>query len=297
MSSILNLDLNNRIKTTDYGYQLELKPLPSILLSISKDDYNIDYEKLEYIQLAVKHDLSMQVETFRLDKSNIINSENGTFIEWKLTDSLLAKKEKLVVNTLIRYDNYSYPILEFKIVIFEDYYPETLAITQAIDMYNNLYRLFLNLVKRKEIGQPLGLIPLDNKAKLSIDYFDSKLVKHIDIRLFDTLNIVSDIHGLRINKTDYQLEYYHSSDDEWYQANSIHGGKFGYDNNISPDYDVFGGNFTDESVLISGGKLDDDSNEFIDASILSENINVAYSGGQFKDNLPSITGGYFGSND
>lgn len=286
MTTIINLDLNNKIKTTEYGYQFQLNPLPVMYLSFSKEDYKIDYSKFEYVQLAVQHDLSKQMETFRLDSSKIVNSEEGTFLEWQLTDSLLAKKDKLIINSLVRYDGFSYPIREFSIVVFEDYYPETIAITQAIDMYNSLYQIYLDLLKRKELGVPLGIIPLDNKAKIIMDYFEAEFINHIDHRLVDTLGDLEQLHGLRINKKNYQLEYYHETDAEWYEANSIHGGKFGYSNN-PVQYDVFGGNFVEiDADTIDGGNFQYESKLFYDARIFRDEVNKAFDAGNFGQTKP-----------
>lgn len=294
MTTFINLDISKKTKVTDYGFQINESPLPTIYFLLYDEHYVIDYSKLESLRLLVQLDVSKYTESFTFRASELVEIDGLTYIKWNVPANLLSHMDKMHITSIIAYDKKTIVLNEFKIIVFKNIESETSMIKVAIQNFNKMYQNYLTSVKRTEIGKPYGVVPLESDGKINLKYFNEEFTDHIGHTMYDTLYTINDIHGLRINRKTYEWEYYHENDKEWYVVNSIHGGRFGYGNNESPKYDVFGGLFTDvEAEALDGGNFGDTLRSGVDAGLFTTTQNKAYDAGLFNSVKPPATGGGF----
>ena len=290
----INLDISKVTKVTDYGFQKDSSPLPEILFRIYDEHYVIDYDKFTDLRITTRLDKTNETNVYTLNSRNIVTIDGDKYVKWTLSSNLIDDMDKLFVDIRVKMFNKTVILNTFKILIYEESGTGMNGILQAIRNFNQMYDLYLKSIKRTEIGQPNGVVPLGSDGRFDYQYMPLDITKHIPQKLYDTLFTIHDIHGLRINKKTYELEYYDSDDKEWYIANSINGGKFGYPNKPSPQFDVFGGYFTDgQGNTLDGGTFTDDITIAADGGLISDNLNILYDGGKFTDKPPPIGGGGF----
>lgn len=294
MTTFINLDLSMKTKVTDYGFQINESPLPTIYFLLYDEHYVVDYSKLNNLSLMTEMEMSKRRESFTFRQAEFVDIDGLTYIKWNIPARLLQTMDTLKLTPIFNYDSKTIILNEFKLIIFKTMESETSMIKVAIQNFNKMYRNYLLSVKRTEIGKPLGVVPLDSNGRINLSYINDDITKHIGDTIYDTLYTINDIHGLRINRKNYSWEYYHNTDDEWYTVNSIHGGRFGFPNNESPTYDVFGGLFTDVSAdTLDGGKFGVRLVSAVDSGKFGVPQTNAYDAGLFNSVKPPATGGGF----
>lgn len=255
---IINLDISNKRKTTDLA--IRTQPPQEILFRVYDDDYIIDYSKFIDIRLTLNSYTNNSTNTYTLNTSRVVEINNEKFISWIIPNNIISNVDKYSVEARVRITGKTTTLNPFKLLIYITSEPELNAIMQAIRNFNELTNEYLKTLKRTEFGIANGIIQLDSEGKIDKKYLKENLDEHIVDTLYDTMSDLDQIHGLRINKDNYDLEYYDEDDKRWYMVNSIYGGDFTLENKPS-EYDIFGGNFTDPepdpSTDIFGGNFTD----------------------------------------
>jgi len=264
---------------TSYGYEVNHRNSPILYFRLHDKNYIIDYSKYIELRLNIKFKYKARLDVELLNRSNLRVINDEQLLEWRIPSMYLSELESLEITPVVKLTSGTYNVKPFKLVIFRTMDSNSNAILNAIEYFNKTYAKYLNTIKRVDIGQPDGVVPLDNEGRINKRYMPFGLASHAELRIYDTIYTVDDIHGLRINRKNFDFEYFDEDDQEWYAANSIHGGRFGYPNKPSPYFDVHGGFFQ----LIQG--------EDIDGGNLGDGLVDAYDGGNFTDNITSIVHG------
>lgn len=238
---IIYLDVSFENKTTDFGFKI--KENNSIYFGIHDNIYVVDYDLVSSVTLNITTVNGLE---YSFVINDIVEFNDARYFKWDIPLTLLQSSDKLTIIPIVRYKQANFTLDKFKLIIYELDEGEMNAIKQAIRNYNSLIKKYLDRLKRSDLDKVDGIIPLDENGLINPRYLPELLDEHIPQKLYDTLNSIQQIHGLRINRTTFEVEYYDSDDDYWYVVNSIHGGSFTRMNK-SEQYDVFGGNFTDEN--------------------------------------------------
>lgn len=256
MDFVLNLDITNGRKTTDLGIRANTPN--SILFGIYDGEYYVDYAKLNSISIKLKSQSNNTELNYNITSFDIVSINNNLYVKWNIPTNINSIIGKYSVSIIVRYDNVNYAITDFKFIVHDSNESEMRAISQAISNFNKNISEYLNYIKRSDIDKENGVIMLDSLGRIDKKYIPGNLDSHIKETLYDTRNNLEQLHGMRINKDDYQMEYYDSDDEAWYRVNSIFGGLFDKENK-SEEYNIFGGNFTDpeppEETNIFGGNF------------------------------------------
>lgn len=272
MIKLINLDIDGKSKPTDIAMRTNNEY--EIYYRLSKDTYDIDYSKFNNMRLNIRINKTSNVDYVILDTSNVVELNGKKYVVWKIPNVYLKDEALLIVNYEIKYDNVNHNIKSSNYQVYIKPTPEMNGILSAIDRYNTALGLYLDSIKRKEINSPNGIVGLDDNGVIEKDRFNPLFSEHIPTKLIDTLGKVENIHGLKLKNDDYYLYYYDNDDLEYYIVNQIHGGQLGY-NNKPEQYNIFGGELTENS-------------NFIDASMFNINLNDDIEGGNLNSSPEGI---------
>lgn len=257
--SIINytyLDISRRNKSADLSCKLNV--VNTVRFVIHDSQNRIDYSKFNSMTIRSSPNNRSNVYTQTLNTSAIKEIEGIKYVEWIIPNEVISVVDKINLNLTVRYNNTNYTILEFKMIVYNLDTAEMNAVIQANRNLNSIIQTYLDSVKKSEINTPEGLIGLDANGKIDKNKIPFNFEEHVSDELYDTLTTLDSIHGLRINRDTYEVEYYDSDDEYWYVVNSVYGGSFTKQPKAS-NYDVFGGNFTDtnppEETNLFGGNF------------------------------------------
>lgn len=239
------LDISNANKTADFS--CKINTINQVNFIIHNSGNLIDYSKFNSINIRITFNGTTLIFEQSLNSSNLKTIDGIQYIEWKVPINILQNQDKLSLKLTVRYNNSNVILKDFKCIVYKLDSAEMNAINTANRNLNSIIQTYLDSIKRSEIDAPNGLISLDSNGKIDKNKISFDFNAHIKDELIDTTGTLTQLHGLRINKNTYEVEYYDVDDDYWYVINSIHGGSFTKQNKESPKYDVFGGNFTDEN--------------------------------------------------
>lgn len=217
MAIILNLDINNNNKTTDYAVPVSSDS--TIYFRVNDGEYVIDYTKVTGINIELETTNPRGIRNYRLGINDIVMLDEESIIRWVVPSSELTTEKQLKVTIDIRYNNRSYTINEFEITVGTDFGLEMSGILSVIDRFNYMVYLYLQSIKRSEIGSIDGIVPLNSNRKIENLYLPDFLKNHIPEKLYDTLYTIEGVHGLRINRTSFALEYFNSDTNTWTRVN------------------------------------------------------------------------------
>lgn len=293
MDRIINLDISNKLKTTDYSFRIGVDY--NIYFRLHDSDYTINYDDFNSLRLTIRYARTTRMEVVNL--TEVVEFNNEKLIKWQVDPSLIEDEVSLNVSFIVNISGTNYNTSEMKIIVYKNQEAGMTGITMAIDNFNTMIATYLDSVKRKDIGAVNGVIGLDSNGKIDEKYLPTDLINHIPIRLIDTLDTVYDIHGMKINRENYKLEYYDNDDQEYYYANQIHGGILGFKNKDS-SYNIFGGYLGEVTDSIDAQAFNTPLEDTVDAQSFSDNPSVIIDGGplaiesEIEKYLNRIHGGY-----
>lgn len=269
MTTIFNLDLSKKNEPASFAYNIPTNSTYTMYFRIIENEYVIDYSKFQSLSLRFQfEDNSIEVKS----TTTMTTYKGERVVKYDIPSSFLKKTTKIYVTPTVRVSNKTTVLQSYKLVIYEDETKEMNGILSAIDNYNYMLSQFYDSIKRIEINNPNGIIGLDSKGKLNINFLPSSLLDHLPLEIRQ-----GDVHGLKLD-SKHRLNYYDNDDQRWYIANQIHGGSFRNPNK-------------DASWNIHGGFFDDG---FIDAATFTTEVSTFVDGGEFTDSLSgSLDAGNF----
>lgn len=235
MDTILHIDLDNKTNATNMTYKINSSS-KYLLFRVFENNYTKSMDDFERLKLSIK--LSSDGSIYSKSTSEVVEINGTKLIKFNLDDDLLDSVDKLEVAPSIRFNNIRTKINKFKIFIYDDDSAELSGVISSIYNFNKMVDLWIDSIKKDQLNQPNGIISLDENGKLDYRLFQENLQKHALDKIIDT-----DIHGLILDE-DFMMRYWDSDDYEWYIANSVNGGKFGYPHKPN-EYNITGGKFTD----------------------------------------------------
>lgn len=281
MIKLLNLDISGKNKPTDSA--LRKGNEYDIYFRITDSGYDIDYEEMSNFRLTVRVNKTTITDVINITKDNVIDYNGTKYLEWKVP-SVYLKDEALLINSVtVNYKGSNKKTQDFNLQVYEKPSPEINGILNAIDKYNTAMGLYIDSIKRTEIGSPNGVVPLDNNSVINESYFNPTLSDHIPTRLIDTLDKVENIHGLKLNKDNNHFEYYDDDDLEYYVVNQIHGGQLGFKNKSS-EYNIFGGTLEVYSGFIDSATFNTELEDVVNGGNLADDTSDTIDGGSFLTN-------------
>lgn len=302
MQTVFNLDLNKKNHSTSFAYQVPTNT-QEMYFRIIENDYVIDYSKL--VRLVLRFELENGT-VYVQDTSKLSTYQNERVVEYNVLSTLLRNTGQLTVTPTVQLSNKTVILSSFKIYLYDDT-SNSCANTNmrnvltSIYSFNYMLGLYYDSIKRDQINQPNGVVGLDENGDVPLRYFPSKLVNHISDKLVDTATktFYDDngqeigIHGMKLDDK-WRLRYYDSDDSEWYVANSIYAGKFGYPNK-SAEWNVYGGTWGTPTInaglftttvnnFVDGGTFNDSLSSEVDANFIDAGVVTGDSvfGGTFK---------------
>ena len=251
MSFIFNMDLDNRHKVTNFGFNIKESP-PTIYFRLYENGYAFDMNKFERLTLRYRIEKSNEIITENYTTTEIVNGE--TLVKVVLSSQLFAPTSTIFVSPTVKISNKSIILKEFEFIIHEGNPQEMNSVKYAIRKLNDMYYQYIKAVKRDQIDKPNGVVGLDNQGKIPMNKLNLEATKHVYDRIFNT-----EVHGLRMND-NFEIEIFDTDENKYVLVNSIHGGNFTSSQKDSSK-DVFGGTFS----------LNDDSTKSIFGGLFKQN--------------------------
>jgi len=223
------IDIGDIFKTTDLLFYSGNTPA-HIFVRLYENRYDIDMGRFSSMRLA----LTGSDDSVYMISSSTIEIINGVkYIKLIFPNNLLTARMDYSVRPTVTIDGNNIRLKKYKIFVRTEITSDLNTAISITKQINDIYERYLSSVKRDEIGVPHGLIPLDNDARININYMQNDIVEHIGLEYQG--------HGTRLNK-DRELEYYDTEDEVWYRLNSLHGGFFDIPRKPS-NYSYYGGDF------------------------------------------------------
>ena len=300
MNTIFNLDLNKKNHPTSFAYQVPSNT-QEMYFRIIENDYVIDYSKFSALNLRFEfEDGTIYTGT----TSSFTVYQNEKVVEYKIPSNYLNKVGNATVTPTVKLSNKTVILSSFKIYLY-DGESSSCANTNmrntltSIYSFNYMLGLYYDSIKRDQINQPNGVVGLDSNGDIPLQYFPTTLTNHITDKLintktktfYDENGVDIGIHGMKLDDK-WRLIYYDSDDQEWYVANSIHGGNL-INPQKSSEWNIYGGIIVPPTInamsfkdnledYMDGGTFKDNNDEAVDANFIDA--------GNIKDD-DSIFGG------
>lgn len=225
-----SMDINGVEKTSDMLF-LESSGDWNIYIALYDGKYAIDYSSFNQVRLVFMEIKGLSnVYTLSSIQTETVN--NVTYVKVEVPSNLVVGKTSYEVRTNLTIDGNSKTLPKFKAYTYPET-PDSKIIFNMINTVNNIWSGYLASIKREDIGRVNGVLPLDEFAKVAIQYMPENIIEHIELE--------HSGHDTRMNK-DRMLEYYDYQDEAWYELNSLHGGVFGTSRKDS-QYSYHGGIF------------------------------------------------------
>lgn len=298
---VFNLDINNKITPSPYSYEIP-SSTQKIHFRIIRNNYPIDYDNFRSLVLIMRGtNYTNQDST-----SKVVTVGKEKFVEYSLDGSVISGKKELHIDPIVMMSDGTFHIGSIRLVMYDSSesscrHAEWRMFNNVMDNFNMTLGKYYNAIKRDQYNQPNGVPQLDGDGKVPYRFLPVEITEHPQDLLYDTKTkqfmsngVDIGIHGLKMDDKWY-LTYYDTMDKRRYRVNSIYGGDFGKPNK-PPEWNIWGGDFSDTIPTINAGTFTNPSVDIIDAGSFGQQftdiIDGNYtSGGGGTDNRILIHGG------
>lgn len=226
----INLDTSGSIKQSNI-ISIKSSNQQVLYYRLFEGKYEIDYSTLTELRLIFEDSETTDVYTVSSSTKEIVN--NITYIKIIIPLNITSQDKDYTVRPVVNINGKSKGLMKFKFMSRVESSTDIETLIRMTKDINNIFSIYLDSIKRDEIGSANGVVPLDENGKMIENYTPQNILDHIQLQF--------EGHGLRLDK-DYYIEYYDPEDNVYYKLNTLEAGRFGIQRKSSI-YDVDYGKF------------------------------------------------------
>ncbi len=197
----LNMDIDGKVKVSDYSFaQLERA---SYLFRLIKNNYPLDMSLFNTLTIVFKNsENTSQTFTVNANRNDIVTINNEKLVRVQLPDDMLRSDTIYNASPTIKVSNYSEILPTFSLVVYKKDSAEMNYVRQVIGQFNEIFGLYVNLIKNNKLDVANGVAKTDSNNKILEEYLPTLYKNHINTNIGAGM-----VHGLDLD-SDGKLVYY-----------------------------------------------------------------------------------------